>query len=293
MNIFQSTINSPISFNGIGVHNGKESAIALQPAPIDHGIVFKHLNGSSITEIKADHQLSGPTNLSTSLRIGEAKVETIEHLMAALSAFAIDNVIVDVYNNDEMPILDGSSGIFANQIAAVGIKNQESLRQYLKILKPIRVETATGFAEFSPNDSATQDQTIFDITIEFANPAIGKQHIHFELTTDYFIKHIAPARTFGFLKDGEILKKQGLALGSSLDNSLIIGHNNEILNPNGKLFEDEFVRHKALDAIGDTALLGLPFIGCFKSYRGGHGLNGAAVKALLESPTAYKIVYLA
>ncbi|UXN06966.1 UDP-3-O-acyl-N-acetylglucosamine deacetylase [Bartonella sp. HY761] len=284
MNSFQSTINAPIFFNGIGVHSAKPSNIVLKPAPVDSGIIFnRSSNDNKPIDLKASHQFAGPAQLCTTLHKDGAKVETIEHLMAAISAFAIDNLIIEA-DNDEMPILDGSALIFANGIKDIGLKTQDKPRQYIKIIKPLRVESANGFAEFLPDEA-----TIFDIAIDFASPAIGKQHIEFALEADFFHKNIAPARTFGFLKDAEILQKQGLALGSSLDNSLVIGHDEEILNPQGKLFEDEFVRHKALDAIGDTALLGLPFIGRFKSLRGGHALNGAAVKTLLSTSDAYKI----
>ncbi|UXM94614.1 UDP-3-O-acyl-N-acetylglucosamine deacetylase [Bartonella sp. HY329] len=287
MNVFQSTIAAEISFNGIGVHSGKPSNIVLKPALVDHGIVFnRNSNDNKSIDLKASHQLAGPAQLCTTLHKDGAKVETIEHLMAAISAFEIDNLIIEA-DNDEMPILDGSALLFANGIKDIGIKPQDKPRQYIKIIKPVRVESPNGYAEFIPDDA-----TVFDITIDFATPAIGKQHIEFTLECEFFRKNIAPARTFGFLKDAEILQKKGLALGSSLENSLVIGHDDEILNAEGKLFEDEFVRHKALDAIGDVALLGQPFIGRFKSMRGGHALNGAAVKALLSNQSAYEIASL-
>ena len=284
MKSYQSTINAPILFNGFGVHRGKPSSILLKPAPVDHGIVFKREdNDKAPIYLKASHQLAGPAQLCTTLHKEGAKVETIEHLMAAISAYGIDNLIIEA-DNDEMPILDGSALIFAESIKNAGLQTQEKPRQYYQILEPIRVESSNGYAEFLPDEGC-----FFDITIDFQSPAIGRQHIEFALEPDYFLTNIAPARTFGFLKDAEILQAKGLALGSSLDNSLVIGHDNEILNPEGKLFDDEFVRHKALDAVGDVALLGLPFIGRFKSLRGGHALNGAAVKALLSSVNAYKM----
>lgn len=284
MKSYQSTINAPILFSGFGVHRAKPSSILLKPAPVDHGIVFKREdNDKAPIYLKASHQLAGPAQLCTTLHKEGAKVETIEHLMAAISAYGIDNLIIEA-DNDEMPILDGSALIFAESIKNAGLQTQEKPRQYYQILEPIRVESPNGYAEFLPDEGC-----VFDITIDFQSPAIGRQHIEFSLEADYFLKNIAPARTFGFLKDAEMLQAKGLALGSSLDNSLVIGHDNEVLNPEGKLFDDEFVRHKALDAVGDVALLGLPFIGRFKSLRGGHALNGAAVKALLSSVNAYKM----
>jgi len=173
---------------------------------------------------------------------------------------------------------------------AARIVTQPAKRHYIKILKRLRVEAGKAFAEFLPSDSSTFWCSSFDITIDFSSAAIGRQHIAFDLNMHFFAREIAPARTFGFMKDAQKLRALGLAQGASLDNTLIIGLDDKIINVEGALFENEFVRHKALDAVGDTALLGKPFIGLYRSFCGGHQLNALAVKSLLDAPNHFEIV---
>ena len=181
--------------------------------------------------------------------------------------------------------MDGSSALFYDALQKAGYISQAALRQYIRIIHPIRVDFPIGFVEFSPSNGCR-----FEVEIFFESRHIKRQSYNFDLTTDDFGKEIAPARTFGFKKDAELLFKNGLACGSSLENSIIIDTKDEILNNKALRFDNEFVRHKLLDAIGDTALLGLPFIGTFRSYCSGHKYNAAAVRAILETPSCYEIV---
>lgn len=284
MQRFQATLEKAVSVAGHGVHSAKPCALHIRPAPVDHGIIFVRKDKNGIRHFfPAKTEFSGPTDLCTTLGSGDIRLETIEHLMAAISAAGLDNLEIEAESN-ELPILDGSAAVFISAFDEAGVILQSAARRYIRVLEPVRVEAGEGFAEFLPDETMR-----FDIKIAFSSLAIGEQEIAFDLTPDFFARELASARTFGFLKDAERLRAMGLALGSSLDNSLVIGLEDEILNEDGKRFEDEFVRHKALDAIGDTALLGYPFLGLFRSYKGGHTLNAQAVKALLKGESAYEI----
>jgi UDP-3-O-[3-hydroxymyristoyl] N-acetylglucosamine deacetylase len=204
--------------------------------------------------------------------------------MAAISSLAIDNLVVEV-EGPEVPILDGTSARFIDAFDDAGMVVQKSKRRFIRILKTVRVEAGGSWGEFQPYSG-----TRFEVEIDFECPLIGRQKFGSDMSEDTFRKELSTARTFGFMKDVERLWAAGLALGSSLDNSLVIGDDNSVINPGGLRFKDEFVRHKTLDAVGDIALAGLPFIGCFRSYRGGHRLNAETVKALLADKSNYDIV---
>ncbi|RCL00710.1 MAG: UDP-3-O-[3-hydroxymyristoyl] N-acetylglucosamine deacetylase [Candidatus Tokpelaia sp. JSC189] len=282
---FQSTLKKSVTFSGYGVHSGKPSIVILNPATADHGIIFSRVDEVGNRHFfPADTFHAGPTDLCTTLGQGNVRIDTIEHLMAAITAASLDNLAVEV-STCEIPILDGSSATYMQAIAQVGIKKQKAARKYIRVLETVRVESGSSYAEFSPSDAMN-----FDISIVFNSAVIAKQHLAFSLNTEYFVREIAPARTFGFLKDVETLWTAGLALGSSFENSVVIGPDDAILNSGGLIADDEFVRHKALDAIGDTALLGRPFIGLFRSFKGGHRLNAEAVRALLNNPQHYGII---
>jgi len=281
---FQSTLKKAITFSGYGVHGGEPSRIVLKPAAADHGIVFFRMDKAGrIHCFPADIFHAVLSDFCTTLGPGDIRIETIEHLMAAIAAAGLDNLAIDV-SACELPILDGGSAAYMKAIAETGIETQKVARRYIRVLEPVDVRSGFGFAGFAPADAMR-----FDISIAFASPAIGEQRLAFALEPDYFTCNIAPARTFGFLKDVETLWAAGLALGSSLENSVVIGPDDAILNSGGLIADNEFVRHKALDAIGDTALLGRPFIGLFHSFRGGHRLNAGAVRALLDKPQYYEI----
>ncbi|EJF75711.1 UDP-3-O-acyl-N-acetylglucosamine deacetylase [Bartonella alsatica] len=280
---YQSTLKKAVIFKGYGVHSGCSSVVKVFPADVGRGIVFKHCGLDGKEQIFPAHaSQTGATELSTTLGHGDVKIETIEHLMAAIAAYNLDNLVIEV-SNREIPILDGSAWQYCQAFEEVGILQQNALRSYFIIKKPLRVESTSGAAEFLPFDGRC-----FDITISFPSAAIGKQHFYFDLTTKGFRDDLSRARTFGFVKDVEKLWISGKGIGASLENSLIIGLNDKIMNPDGPYWKNECVRHKMLDAIGDTALLGAPFIGLFRSYCSGHKINLQLVKAILADKSCYE-----
>lgn len=280
---YQSTLKSSVVFEGPGIHSGRVSTVKISPADVGHGIVFKRYGvGEKVQIFQAHASQVGAAELSTTLGHGDTKIETIEHLMAAITAYSLDNLVIEVFGN-EIPILDGSAWEYCRHFEQIGIRQQSALRTYLVVKKPVRVETTDSMAEFLPFEGCH-----FDITIAFPSPVIGKQELRFDLTLQGFRDNLSRARTFGFMKDSEKIWASGKGMGVSLENTLIIDLNGEVMNPGGLYFEDECVRHKTLDAIGDTALLGAPFIGLFRSYRGGHKLNLQLVKAVLADELCYE-----
>lgn len=283
---FQTTIAAPVTMKGIGVHSGAPVTITFQPAEAGTGVVFTRLfdDGSSV-EYRAVSSQVGPTDLCTVLGSSPAAwIATIEHVMAALYALGIDNVVVEV-DGSEMPIMDGSSYPFIEAIEQVGIVNLGVKRRYIRVVKPVRIDVGSSWAEFRPYDG-----TRFEVEIDFSSPLIGRQKWEGNLTAETFKRELSRARTFGFMRDVERLWAAGYALGSSLENSVVISDDDTIVNVEGLRHTDEFVRHKTLDAVGDLALAGAQFIGCYRSYRGGHKMNANALKALMSDPTAYEVV---
>ncbi|MCW4116688.1 UDP-3-O-acyl-N-acetylglucosamine deacetylase [Aurantimonas sp. MSK8Z-1] len=285
---FQQTIGAQIDITGVGVHSGQSVRLSLLPAETDTGVVF-HLSDKSglLHEIKALSSNVVPTDLSTV--VGDPAgphVATVEHLMAALYAMGIDNVVVRIEGR-ETPIMDGCSAAFVDAIAEAGVVAQSAKRRYIRVLKPVRVELNGAFAEYVPAGT-----TRFEVEIDFPSSAIGRQRFAGDLTEGLFRNEIASARTFGFMKDVERLWASGHALGSSLANSVVIGDDDGIINSDGLRFTDEFVRHKTLDAVGDQALAGARVIGCYRSYRGGHKLNAIALQTLLADRRAFEFVEL-
>lgn len=284
---FQTTIAAPVTLTGTGVHSGAPVTLTFQPAEAGSGIVFsRSLEDGNTVEYRAVSSHVGPTDLCTVLGSSPAKwIATIEHVMAALYALGIDNIVVEV-DAGEMPIMDGSSYPFIDAIEQVGIVSLGVKRRYIRIVKPVRIDAGALWSEFRPYDG-----TRFEVEIDFPTPLIGRQSWKGELTAASFKEELSRARTFGFMRDVERLWAAGYALGSSLENSVVISDDDTIVNVEGLRYEkDEFVRHKTLDAVGDLALAGAQFIGCYRSYRGGHKMNANALKALLSDPTAYEIV---
>lgn len=283
---YQSTVDHSITLSGIGVHCGEGVTITIHPADADSGIVFhREFADGAVEMFPAVASKVGATDLCTVLGLpGENSVSTIEHLMAALSALAIDNAIIEI-DNGEVPIMDGSAAVFVDAIDQAGIAVQPVKRRFIRVIRPVRVEMGESWAEFTPYDG-----TRFEVEIDFQCPLIGRQRYAGDISPDSFRKELARARTFGFMRDVEQLWASGHALGSSLENSLVVADDDTIINSEGLRYSDEFVRHKTLDAIGDLALAGARFIGCFRSYRGGHKLNSIALKSLLATPAAYEIV---
>lgn len=284
---FQTTIAAPLTLTGIGVHSGREVTITFQPAEAGTGIVFQrqHDDGST-SEYRAVSAHVGNTDLCTVLGTNPARsIATIEHVMAAIYALGLDNLIVEV-DGAEMPIMDGSSEVFIDAIEQVGITNLGVKRRYIRVIKPVRIESGASWSEFRPYDG-----TRFEVEIDFDSKLIGRQKWVGDLTAETFKNELSRARTFGFMRDVERLWAAGFALGSSLENSVVISDDDTVINVEGLRYEkDEFVRHKTLDAVGDLALAGAQFIGCYRSYRGGHKMNANALKALLSDPTAYEVV---
>jgi len=284
---FQTTVSRPVTLSGTGVHSGAEVSITFNPAEVDTGVVFQrmHENGS-VTELRAVSSQVGNTDLCTVLGFSPAhSVATIEHVMAAVYALGLDNVLIEVHGA-EMPIMDGSSAPFIEAIEQVGLVSLGVKRRYIRITKPVRIEHGGSWSEFRPYDG-----TRFEVEIDFECPLIGRQKWEGDLTAQTFKTELSRARTFGFMRDVERLWASGHALGSSLENSVVISDDNTVINVEGLRYaKDEFVRHKTLDAVGDLALAGAPFIGCYRSYRGGHKMNANALKALLSDPTAYEVV---
>jgi UDP-3-O-[3-hydroxymyristoyl] N-acetylglucosamine deacetylase len=278
----EKTVRKEISCIGIGLHSGKPIELKLLPAAEGSGIVFirKDLGGKAIPA-DAAHVVS--THLSTTIGIDGATVQTIEHLMAAISALEIDNLIVEV-DGPEVPVLDGSASPFVALIQEAGIENQERFKSFIEFLKPVTVSEKGKYVTIRPGSS-------FDISyqIQFDHPLISNQSYFYRHSRQAFEKEIAPARTFGFLKDVETLKAQGLARGGSLDNAIVIG-DDEILNKQGLRFPDEFVRHKILDLIGDFSLLGMPILGHVEALCSGHMLHARLLKEVLANEKAWKIV---
>lgn len=284
---FQTTIAAPVTLSGIGVHSGSQVSITFQPADAGTGIVFSRaLADGTTAEYRAVSSQVGNTDLCTVLGTNMARsVATIEHVMAAIYALGLDNLVVEV-EGAEMPIMDGSSFPFIEAIEQVGTVNLGVKRRYIRVIKPVRIDAGASWSEFRPYDG-----TRFEVEIDFDSPLIGRQSWKGDLTASVFRNELSRARTFGFMRDVERLWAAGYALGSSLENSVVIGDDDTVVNVEGLRYaKDEFVRHKTLDAVGDLALAGAQFIGCYRSYRGGHKMNANALKALLSDPTAYEIV---
>ncbi len=284
---FQTTIAHAVTLRGTGVHSGSEVAITFHPADADSGIVFQRMvDETVISEYKAVSSQVGNTDLCTVLGFSAStSIATIEHVMAAIYALGLDNLLIEVHGA-EMPIMDGSSAPFIEAIEQTGIKALAVKRRYIRIIKPVRIESGASWSEFVPYDGMR-----FEVEIDFDCPLIGRQSWKGDMTPSVFKTELSRARTFGFMRDVERLWASGHALGSSLENSVVISDDNTVINVEGLRYaKDEFVRHKTLDAVGDLALAGAPFIGCYRSYRGGHKMNSHALKALLSDRSAYEVV---
>ena len=284
---FQKTVADRVEIRGSGVHSAAPARIVIHPADSNHGVVFLRtgLADGSDRLIEANWRNIRQTALCTVIgdRSG-ATVATVEHLMAALAGLGVDNALVEI-DGPEMPIMDGSAAQFVAAIDAVGLVTQARRRKFLKVLKSVYVENGRSRAELRPADAGFR----VDVEIDFEVATIGKQRRAFDVDPQTFRSEIAKARTFGFVADVKKLWAAGFALGSSLDNSVAID-GGRVLNPEGLRYRDEFVRHKALDAIGDLALAGAPIVGVYHAQRPGHALNAAVLTALFADRANYEIV---
>lgn len=281
--INQSTIKRALTISGIGLHTGRLITMTLRPAEAGNGIIFHRIDGERRVSIPAISANVVDTRLATVIGKDGVSVSTIEHLMAALSACGIDNLHIDI-DGPEVPVMDGSAAPFVALLQETGNQTQQKRRKYLAIRKPITLVDGEKRVSIIPS-------RFFRITfdIAFDHPCIGLQHRAVKITGESFRKDIAPARTFGFLHEVEYLKANGLALGGSLDNAVVIGEDG-ILNPGGVRFEDECVRHKILDAVGDFSLLGYPVLGHIKAYKAGHDINHQMVEKILANPDCWQLV---
>lgn len=277
----QRTLRRSITCAGIGLHSGHRVTLTLRPAPADYGIRFRRADLGGL-EIPARVEHVASLNYATGLSFAGASVETVEHLLAALVSQGVDNVAIEL-NTPEVPIMDGSAAPFVYLLQEAGIKKLGASRRFLKVLRPVSLARGDKHIAIYPADDFR-----ISYTISFDHPLLRHQSRSVVVTPDTFAEDLAPARTFGFLKDLEMLRQQGLTLGGSLDNAVVLGETG-VLN-NTLRFEDEFVRHKILDAIGDLALVGAPIIGHVVAHRAGHALHTALGTALLEQRDAWTFV---
>ena len=280
----EKTISDSIIFSGIGLHSGKKVTMKLSPAPISTGYVFRIKKENKVININASFKNVKSTQLCTTLgdEFGNT-ISTVEHILSALYGLDIDNVFIDL-DNHEVPVNDGSSKKFVDEIDRVGVSDQQSFKEYVKILRPIEVSEGEKVARVLPFS-----YTMFSTEINYSNKVIGKQSISLILNKDIYRSQICEARTFGLLKDVEALRKAKLALGGGLNNAIVVDED-KILNPEGLRFSDEFVRHKLLDFIGDIALSGKKIIGSFFTSQSGHRLNIKLIQKIFESKQNYKLV---
>jgi UDP-3-O-[3-hydroxymyristoyl] N-acetylglucosamine deacetylase len=282
----QTTLKERVSLSGIGVHSGAEVSVTLNPADPNSGISFLRvdLEVSPDVEIPARCDMVGSTELCTVLGDPNgASVATVEHLLAALAALGVDNCLIEI-DGPEVPVMDGSSRDFVDAIDQAGSVAQNVPKSLLRVEEPVRVELGSAFAEFLPHEASR-----FEVSIDYDCPVIGRQAYAIDLTPESFRREIAEARTYGYLREVERLWSTGFALGSSLENSVVIG-DGAVVNPEGLRHPDEFVRHKVLDTIGDLALAGVPIQGLYRSHKGGHKLNAMALSELLRREGAWTLL---
>lgn len=280
---YQQTVARSVSCFGVGLHTGSPASVTLRPAPPDHGIVFLLNDGQQKVSLNASVHHLVPTELCTALSVNGTSVKTVEHILSALVGLEIDNVIVEV-DAPEVPVMDGSAGPFVRLIKQAGILAQDRRQPFLKIIRPIEVVDGNRRVVIQPSPC-----TRLTYSIQFNHPMIGKQTYDFEWGAVPFEQEIAEARTFGFLKEVEALWARGLGRGGTLDNTVVLSEQG-ILNQSGLRFDDEFVRHKILDLIGDLALLGVPFIGHLIADRSGHALHTKLITEILDHPEAWVLV---
>ncbi|MFM2408012.1 MAG: UDP-3-O-acyl-N-acetylglucosamine deacetylase [Pseudomonadota bacterium] len=281
----QRTIKTAVKVTGVGLHSGQKVTLGLRPAPVNTGIVFCRVDQKPIEQMPALGHLVNDTRMSTCMLQNGVRVATVEHLMSALAGLGIDNLYVDL-DSPEVPIMDGSAGTFIFLLQSAGIVSQSALKKFIRVLKPVEVKDGDKWVRFDPYHGYK-----LTFTINFAHPvfATTKQHVVVDLDAHSYVHEVSRARTFGFMQEVEYLRAQGLALGGGLDNAIVMD-DYRVLNPDGLRFEDEFVKHKVLDAIGDLYLLGHPVIAAFSGYKSGHALNNALVRALLADTSAWEYV---
>ncbi len=283
--IKQRTLKNAIRATGVGLHTGEKIYLTLLPAPVDSGIVFRRVDLDPVVEIEAKAENVGDTTLSTTLVKGDVRVSTVEHLLSAIAGMGIDNAIVEV-SAAEVPIMDGSAGPFVFLIQSAGIEEQSAAKKFIRIKRPVVVEDGDKVASFLPFDGFK-----VSFSIDFDHPVFKDRTLEAEVdfSSTSFVKEVSRARTFGFMHEIEYLRSKGLAKGGSVDNAIVVDEY-RILNEDGLRYEDEFVKHKILDAIGDLYLLGNSLIGEFKAHKSGHALNNKSLRELIAQEDAWEVV---
>ncbi len=281
----QRTLRNSIKATGVSLHTGEKVYMTLHPAPVDAGVVFRRTDLDPVLELPARAEYVGDTTLSTTLVVDGERVSTVEHLLAALAGLGVDNAYIDL-SAPEVPIMDGSAGPFVFLIQSAGIVEQAAAKKFVRIKRKITVEDGDKVASLLPFDGFK-----VSFTIDFDHPVFRDRTAHAELdfSTTSFVQEVSRARTFGFIHEIEYLRSRGLARGGSVDNAIVVDEY-RILNQDGLRFEDEFVRHKVLDAVGDLYLLGHSLLGEFRAYKSGHALNNATLRALIAQPDAWEMV---
>lgn len=280
----QRTLKNPISCTGVGLHSGVKVTMTLKPAPVNHGIIFKRIDiqgGGALIPAKWDRV--DDTRLNTGVSEGGVQVRTIEHLMSALAGSRIDNLLIEI-TGPEVPVMDGSAQPFIFLIDCAGVVEQDAPRMAVRVLRPIRLQDGERVVSLEPSDSFQ-----IDLAIDFASKAISRQEMQIEVSAASFRSEVSRARTFGLEQEVAMLRAAGLAKGGSLDNAVVIGADNKILNEGGLRYDDEFVRHKVLDAVGDLYLAGHPILGRFHGRMSGHAMNNLLLRALFSDSTAYRL----
>jgi UDP-3-O-[3-hydroxymyristoyl] N-acetylglucosamine deacetylase len=279
----QRTLKKSISATGVGLHNGEKVTLTLRPAAADTGIVFKRVDLPQPNEIQATPSAVHDTRMCSALEANGVRVATVEHIMSALAGLGVDNVYIDV-NASEIPIMDGSSGPFVFLLQEAGIVEQAAAKKFIRVKKMVEVIEADKWVRFEPYHGFK-----IDFTINFNHPVFENSgnNVKLDFAADSYIKEISRARTFGFMHEVEYLRSNGLARGGSLDNAIVLDEY-RILNTDGLRYEDEFVKHKVLDAIGDLYMLGHPILGAFYAYKSGHALNNQLLRALLADASAWE-----
>jgi len=283
--IRQRTLKNLIRATGVGLHTGEKVYLTLRPAAPDVGIVFRRVDLPDVVEIRADPYAVGDTRLASCLEKDGVRISTVEHLMSAMAGLGIDNAYVDL-TAPELPIMDGSAGPFVFLIQAAGIEEQKAPKRFIRVLQRVEVIEGDKRVQFDPYPGFK-----LELSIDFGHPVLerSRQVARVDFATTSYIKEVSRARTFGFMQDVEAMRSQGLALGGSLDNAIVMDEY-RVLNTDGLRYENEFVMHKVLDAIGDLYLLGHPLIGAFSGHKSGHALNNQLLRRLLDMPDAWEYV---
>jgi len=281
----QRTLKNVIRGSGVGLHSGKRILMTIRPAAPDTGIVFRRTDLAVPVDVPARAGNVGETTLGTSLVKDDVRVSTVEHLLSAFAGLGIDNALVEV-TGPEVPIMDGSAGPFVFLLQSAGIEQQRTPKRFVRIRKSVRVEDGDKWAQFDPFDGFK-----VNFEIEFNHPIFKRraQRASMDFSTTSFLKEISRARTFGFMRDLETMRARNLALGGNLDNAIVLD-DSKVLNEGGLRYEDEFVKHKILDAIGDLYLLGHSLIGEFSAFKSGHGLNNRLLRTLLADESAWEAI---